>query len=199
MFRAVVQGAHLVRAGTPTTPAKETELADELRKRVRSARLAHATSSHTVKPAVLLLLVSMFPHLSHRTAYNTAGCTSSRPFKLPPAQPEELGAAQVCLALLESREDISPFIEGDFQEYVTEMADVQTWGGEPELAIAAERAAAAGHRIPAGAGTSCRPAPLSYFCSLLHCSTMGCQQGLRLRSCQGLAAEPRGVLYAPCC
>ncbi len=34
MFRAVVQGAHLVRAGTPTTPAKETELADELRKRV---------------------------------------------------------------------------------------------------------------------------------------------------------------------
>jgi len=43
----------------------------------------------------------------------------------------------VCLALLESREEISPFIEGDFQEYVTEMADVQTWGGEPELAIAA--------------------------------------------------------------
>jgi hypothetical protein len=33
---------------------------------------------------------------------------------------------------------MSPFIDGDYDTYVAEMADVQTWGGEPELALAAE-------------------------------------------------------------
>ena len=45
---------------------------------------------------------------------------------------------QVCQELLDSREQMSPFIDGDYDEYVAEMADVQTWGGEPELALAAE-------------------------------------------------------------
>ncbi len=70
----------------------------------------------------------------HTKVHNTAGRWSLWVISL--AKPE-IPVRQVCLALLESREEIAPFIEGDFEEYVTEMADVQTWGGEPELAIAA--------------------------------------------------------------
>ena len=44
----------------------------------------------------------------------------------------------MCQELLDSREQMSPFIDGDYDTYVAEMADVQTWGGEPELALAAE-------------------------------------------------------------
>ena len=59
---------------------------------------------------------------------------------LPPA--EELQAADalreaVCNALVQRCDDIAPFIDGDFQEYVRRMRGARTWGGEPELAVAA--------------------------------------------------------------
>ena len=39
MFRALVQGAHLIRTGHEATPANELELADNLRSMVRPRRI----------------------------------------------------------------------------------------------------------------------------------------------------------------
>ena len=45
----------------------------------------------------------------------------------------------MCTALVEHRADLEPFIDGmTFEEYVNQMALPSTWGGEPELAIAAD-------------------------------------------------------------
>ena len=46
---------------------------------------------------------------------------------------------QVCAALVKHRADMEPFITGmKFEDYVNQMALPDTWGGEPELAIAAD-------------------------------------------------------------
>lgn len=44
----------------------------------------------------------------------------------------------VCRKLREQRDMISPFIDGDFDAYVDRMQHPSTWGGEPELAVAAD-------------------------------------------------------------
>ena len=89
-------------------------------------------------------------------------CVQRRGFRSRGRQPAPDHAfglvRQVCVALLESREEMSPFIDGDFDEYVKAMANVQTWGGEPELAIAAEVL-----QLPVTVyqqKQACRPAPL---------------------------------------
>ena len=82
----------------------------------------------------LTSLVAVVVHPAYSTL--TFSCTAGR-VGLPPADFAR-SMWQVCLALIDSQEEIAPFIDGDFNEYVTEMADVQTWGGEPELAIVAE-------------------------------------------------------------
>ena len=44
----------------------------------------------------------------------------------------------MCAALVAQRADIEPFIDGmSFEDYVNEMSEPETWGGEPELAVAA--------------------------------------------------------------
>ena len=155
MFRAVVQGAHLVRAGTPTTPAKETELADELRKRVRLPA-SPMQPSHTVKPAVLLLLVSMFPHLSQNGIQHCRMHIITA-FQAASGSAQELGAAGVPGAAGESGGHIAvhrgrlPRVrDGDGGR-----ADVGRRAGARHRR---GRAAAAGHRIPAGA--SVPPGPI---------------------------------------
>lgn len=78
MFRALVQGAHIIRTGEQATPLAELNLADDLRN-------------------------------------------------------------MVCAALVKHRADMEPFITGmKFEDYVNQMALPDTWGGEPELAIAAD-------------------------------------------------------------
>ena len=45
---------------------------------------------------------------------------------------------QVCQSLREHKADMAPFVDSDFDEYVDRMARPATWGGEPELAVAAD-------------------------------------------------------------
>ena len=46
--------------------------------------------------------------------------------------------AQVCSAMVAQREEIEPYIsEMPFEDYVNEMSKYDTWGGEPEIAVAA--------------------------------------------------------------
>mmetsp|Transcript_807 Transcript_807/g.2492 ORF Transcript_807/g.2492 Transcript_807/m.2492 type:complete len:252 (-) Transcript_807:2033-2788(-) len=57
----------------------------------------------------------------------------------PLAADRETDAAdQVCNRLLERRDDIAPFIDEDFNAYVAAMRRPHTWGGEPELSVAAD-------------------------------------------------------------
>jgi OTU domain-containing protein 6 len=44
---------------------------------------------------------------------------------------------QVCDELLLRREDVEPFLESRIEDYVRRMRMEGTWGGEPELAMAA--------------------------------------------------------------
>lgn len=45
---------------------------------------------------------------------------------------------QVCDQLLKLRDDLSPFIDEDFDAYVANMRQPHVWGGEPELSVAAD-------------------------------------------------------------
>ena len=45
---------------------------------------------------------------------------------------------QVCDRLQERRADLAPFIDEDFEAYVAAMRHPHTWGGEPELSVAAD-------------------------------------------------------------
>ena len=42
---------------------------------------------------------------------------------------------QVCDKMRDKRDDISPFLELDFDEYIENMSQSYTWGGEPELSV----------------------------------------------------------------
>jgi OTU domain-containing protein 6 len=60
----------------------------------------------------------------------------------PLSAPEEDAAAAalraaVCDELERRRDELAPFIDGDFDAYVARMRQPRAWGGEPELAAAA--------------------------------------------------------------
>lgn len=42
---------------------------------------------------------------------------------------------QVCDSMRSKRDDISPFLELDFDQYIKSMCQPSTWGGEPELSV----------------------------------------------------------------
>lgn len=44
----------------------------------------------------------------------------------------------MCDQLLKLRDDLSPFIDEDFDTYVANMRQPHVWGGEPELSVAAD-------------------------------------------------------------
>ena len=65
-----------------------------------------------------------------------AVCNAGKALKLS----EEQRAAdqlrkQVCDKMHDKRDDISPFLELDFDEYIERMSQSYTWGGEPELSV----------------------------------------------------------------
>ena len=42
----------------------------------------------------------------------------------------------ICSKLQSKQEDISPFLEVPFDQYIKSMSQASTWGGEPELSVA---------------------------------------------------------------
>lgn len=50
----------------------------------------------------------------------------------------DLVREQVCDRLLQLRDELSPFIDEDFDAYVAAMRQPHVWGGEPELSVAAD-------------------------------------------------------------
>ena len=64
---------------------------------------------------------------------------AGQPLKLA----EEQSAADelrklVCNQMRSRKEDISPFLEVPFDDYIDSMSHAATWGGEPELSVAPE-------------------------------------------------------------
>lgn len=41
----------------------------------------------------------------------------------------------VCEKMCSKRDDISPFLEVEFDQYIDSMSQPSTWGGEPELSV----------------------------------------------------------------
>lgn len=44
----------------------------------------------------------------------------------------------VCNELRSRQDDISPFLEVPFEQYIESMSQASTWGGEPELSVSPE-------------------------------------------------------------
>lgn len=44
----------------------------------------------------------------------------------------------ICNKLCSRQDDISPFLEVPFQQYIESMSQASTWGGEPELSVTPE-------------------------------------------------------------
>lgn len=46
--------------------------------------------------------------------------------------------ADVCAQMRSKQDEISPFLEEDFDTYIERMTQQSTWGGEPELSVVPE-------------------------------------------------------------
>lgn len=44
----------------------------------------------------------------------------------------------ICSKLRSRQDDISPFLEVPFEQYIESMSQASTWGGEPELSVSPE-------------------------------------------------------------
>ncbi|KAA6419944.1 MAG: hypothetical protein FRX49_10134 [Trebouxia sp. A1-2] len=42
---------------------------------------------------------------------------------------------RVCEKMRSKQDEISPFLGVDFEQYIEEMSQLSTWGGEPELSV----------------------------------------------------------------
>ncbi|KAL3161809.1 hypothetical protein ABBQ38_008901 [Trebouxia sp. C0009 RCD-2024] len=64
-------------------------------------------------------------------------CWQGQPLKLAEEQQaaDELRQS-ICKKMQSKREDISPFLEVPFDQYISSMSQASTWGGEPELSVA---------------------------------------------------------------
>ena len=75
---------------------------------------------------------------SHNTCMTHVAC-AGQPLKVAEEQQaaDEL-RKHICSKLRSKQDDISPFLEVPFDQYIDSMSQPSTWGGEPELSVAPE-------------------------------------------------------------